>query len=278
MIVLSHYQALDLLQCRKAGSPICRVSLDLAMTSEEVELTEEGVLIRDQNVSWADIKKISETSTTCFSISGGIPKKIQIFSEEHQRFYSLFPTRSAPTMIVSGFPMHRIKDTDPWADTSAKITALGTFKGNVLDTTMGLGYTAIQASKMASAVTTIELDPAVEQICRLNPWSAALFSSEKIQRLVGDAFEVVATLPSFAFSAVIHDPPTLKLAGHLYSKEFYESLHRVLAYKGKLFHYTGDPESALGRSVTQGVIRRLQEAGFTKVHRKPEAFGLLALK
>jgi hypothetical protein len=68
------------------------------------------------------------------------------------------------------------------------------------------------------------------------------------------------------------------LAGELYSGEFYRHLYRVLARKGRLFHYVGDPDSRSGRNVTRGVVRRLQEAGFGRVVRKPRAFGLVAYK
>jgi predicted methyltransferase len=70
----------------------------------------------------------------------------------------------------------------------------------------------------------------------------------------------------------------LNLAGELYSGEFYRDLFRVLQRKGRLFHYVGDPDSRSGRNVTRGVTRRLQEAGFRRIVRKPGAFGLVAYK
>jgi predicted methyltransferase len=45
-----------------------------------------------------------------------------------------------------------------------------------------------------------------------------------------------------------------------------------------VFHYIGDLESKLGQSVSRGVIRRLGEAGFSRVVRRAEAFGLVAYK
>jgi hypothetical protein len=77
---------------------------------------------------------------------------------------------------------------------------------------------------------------------------------------------------------VIHDPPTLKLAGELYSGEFYRQLHRVLARGGRLFHYIGDPQSQSGKRTTPGVMRRLQEAGFSKVAPAPHAHGVTAIR
>jgi hypothetical protein len=68
------------------------------------------------------------------------------------------------------------------------------------------------------------------------------------------------------------------LAGELYSRACYEELYRVLKRKGRLFHYIGDLESRSGRNVARGVVRRLREAGFSRVVRKPGAFGLVAYR
>jgi predicted methyltransferase len=68
------------------------------------------------------------------------------------------------------------------------------------------------------------------------------------------------------------------LAGELYSLEFYRELHRVTAPGGRLFHYVGDPESRSGARVTRGVLRRLEEAGFRNLRRRPEAFGVSAAR
>ena len=51
-----------------------------------------------------------------------------------------------------------------------------------------------------------------------------------------------------------------------------------LARRGRLFHYIGDLESPSGRIVARGAVRRLQEAGFARVTRRPEAFGLVAVR
>jgi predicted methyltransferase len=94
--------------------------------------------------------------------------------------------------------------------------------------------------------------------------------------MIGDSSQIVPGLSDGAFSHIIHDPPTLSLAGSLYAGEFYRQLFRVLAGGGRLFHYTGDPNSALGRRVTRGAIRRLRDAGFARVQAFPQAFGLVA--
>ena len=64
----------------------------------------------------------------------------------------------------------------------------------------------------------------------------------------------------------------MNLAGDLYSGDFYAELFRILRNQGRLFHYVGDPKSRTSEAITRGVIKRLHEAGFKRVVRKPRAF------
>jgi predicted methyltransferase len=174
--------------------------------------------------------------------------------------------------------MHRFKGVDPHRDTLLKIKAIVPVVGQVLDTATGLGYTAIEAAKTAEQVTTVEIEPAALEVARLNPWSQRLFDNPRITQIVGDVYEEIETFEDGAFDCIIHDPPAFNLAGDLYAGAFYRELFRVLRRKGRLFHYIGDLESKSGRTVAKGAVRRLQEAGFSRVVRRPEAFGLVACK
>jgi predicted methyltransferase len=127
-------------------------------------------------------------------------------------------------------------------------------------------------------VITIELDPAVLRIARHNPWSQDLFHHPKIIQFIGDSFDQVRGFSSKLFTRIIHDPPMFKLAGSLYSSEFYFELHRILNPGGKVFHYIGNPKTRSGRNTTRGVVQRLHEAGFERVQRAPKAFGVVAQK
>jgi predicted methyltransferase len=279
MIVLSHYQIKPLLAARRRGVPRVRVSLDLNLSQVEVELEAEGVRLPDgRRLDWETVEAIAAAESSCFVIEGGNAQAVQFFSEETNRAYSLYPTEGAPTMLVSGIPMHRIKGTTPHTDTLEKIRAVRPVVGQVLDTATGLGYTAIEAAKTAAHVTTIELDPAALEVCRCNPWSQGLFDNPKISQRIGDSFEVVGELEDSVYTRIIHDPPAFALAGDLYSGEFYRELHRLLRNNGRLFHYVGDPESKSGHSITVGVTRRLEQAGFREVRRAPRAFGVVAVK
>jgi hypothetical protein len=181
-------------------------------------------------------------------------------------------------MLVSGIPMHRIKGIDPHRDTLRKIEAIAPVVGRVLDTATGLGYTAIEAARTAEHVITVEIEPAALEVARLNPWSQALFDNPRITLVLGDTVEEIEGFEDGTFARIIHDPPALSLAGDLYSGAFYRQLLRVLQRGGRLFHYVGDLESKSGRTVVKGVMRRLQEAGFSRVVRCPGAFGLVVYK
>ncbi|MCD6290204.1 MAG: methyltransferase domain-containing protein [Anaerolineae bacterium] len=279
LVILSYVQAERLLTARAQGASSVEVSPDLGLSTVTVALTEEGARFPSgEFLAWDVVDQIRRAETSCFVIEGDAARKVQAFSEATGRFYSLMSTQGAPTLLVSGITMHRVKGTEPYADTLAKIRAISPITGRVLDTATGLGYTAIEAAKVAERVVTIELDPAVLEIARVNPWSRALFEHPGIEQLVGDSFELVQEFEVASFSCVIHDPPMLSLAGDLYSGAFYRQLFRVLRPRGRLFHYIGDLDSRSGRNIARGVMRRLQEAGFRRVVRRPKAFGLVAYK
>lgn len=279
-IVLSRYQAQPLLKQRSAVGETVGLSPDLGLSRIEVTITSDGVVLSDGClVSWDDLEMISDSENNCFLIDGeGIATKIAIFSETSNRLCSLMPTREAPTLLLSGIPMHRIKDTTPQRDTVEKVRAASPIVGAVLDTATGLGYTAIRAAQHAEQVITIEFDPAVLEVARLNPWSRELFTTPHITQRHGDAADVVPEYDDSAFNRIIHDPPAMSLAGHLYGADFYGELFRVLRSGGRMFHYIGDPNSRSGRNITRGVIERLQRVGFVGLRRRPRAFGVVVRK
>ncbi len=278
MTILSLYQAAALLEAHHAGYPTAVTSLDLGLTTTEVTLTPDRLILPDQVLPWCEIEEITQHDTACFVVENGHAQMIRGFSDLTGRVYGLMPTEAAPTMLISGLPMHRIKGTNPHKDTLAKIKAISPITGRVLDTCTGLGYTAIEAAKTAEHVITVELDLTAQEMARVNPWSRSLFDNPKIEQIIGDAFEIVTSFDDGDFHVILHDPPMLSLAGELYSGEFYAECFRVLRRDGKLFHYIGDPDSKSGARTTRGVVRRLQEAGFTRVVPTPQAFGVAAYK
>ncbi len=278
-IILSYIQAGPLFEARQKRQNSVETSPDLGLSKVMVAITPEGVVFPGgERAGWQNLEKIRKSEVNCFLVEDNTVKSIQVFSEYTNRVCSLMPTKGAPSMLIAGFVMHRIKDIDPMQDTLKKIASITPVVGRVLDTATGLGYTAIEAAKTAEQVVTIELDPGAQEIARLNPWSQALFDNPKIVQIMGDAYEVVQTFEDESFARIIHDPPTFSLAGDLYSGAFYRQLYRILKRGGRLFHYIGDPNSKASGGVTKGALRRLQEAGFARVVRRPGAFGVVAYK
>jgi len=279
MIVLSYYQVDDLVKRRAEGPRNVEVSTDLGISTVNALVDQAGIHFPGgSTLTWADAVKIRDGEGRCYVLDSDGIQQVQVFSEHTNWSRSLFATQGAPTVLVSGFPMHRIKNTDPMADTRAKIRAVKPLQGRVLDTATGLGYTAILAARKAREVVTVEIDPAGIAICHFNPWSQDLFNNPAITQIVGDIYDVIDEFEDGAFDAIIHDPPTMNIAGDLYGEAFYRKLHRVTARRGQVFHYIGDPDSRAAARITNGVIKRLQSAGFRRVDRKPDAFGVVAYR
>jgi predicted methyltransferase len=278
-VILSYIQTQPLLEARKRGNEVVETSLDLGRSVTSVTLSTEGVSFASgERLDWASVEEISKDNVNCYIIEAEGMKPMRIFSKGTNRLCSLMPTEGAPSLLIAGFVMHRIKEVDPWQHAQRMIATIAPMRGYVLDTATGLGYTTILAAREAKNVTTIELDQGVQTIANLNPWSQELFHNPKIRQILGDATEIVQFFEDESFSRIIHDPPTFKLAGELYSGTFYRELYRILQRGGRLFHYIGDPNSKASSSVTRGVVRRLQEASFSRVARRAEAYGVVAYK
>lgn len=174
--------------------------------------------------------------------------------------------------------MHRIVGITPWKDSLLKVKCARVKKGmRVLDICTGLGYTAIASLlRGAREVITVEIDKHVLEIASYNPWSWNL-ANDKIKIILGDAVEVINDFEDSYFDRIVHDPPTIAIAGELYSKKFYRELFRVLRGGGILFHYTGKPGYSRGVDITKGVANRLRQVGFqVKIIRS--VCGVVALK
>jgi uncharacterized protein len=277
--VLSRIQAAGLLQAKANGLKRIAASLDLGLSQQEIWLDPDGISTENRPLlDWEQLQAIADSENGCFRVKNGISEEIRGYSESTRRTFSLFPTTEAPALLLSGFTMHRLKDISPQRAAQEMVKAAAPICGRVLDTATGLGYTAIAAAKNAAAVTTIELDPGCLEMARANPWSQELFNHPAIHCLVGDSSEEIAKFPDEYFNVIIHDPPSMSLAGDLYAESFYRQTWRVLAGNGRMFHYLGNPSSVLGSGVTKGVVKRLQSAGFRRIIPKPFAYGVLACK
>ena len=277
--VLSALHAQGLLQARSGGLKKAMASLDLGISRQEVHIELDGISLgTGLLIDWEQLQVIVDSENGCFKVLNNTIEEIRVYSESTRRTFSLFPTADAPALFISGFTMHRLKDISPRRAAREMIRAAAPIRGRVLDTATGLGYTAIVAARSAAAVISIELDPGSLAMARANPWSQELFKHPGISLIAGDSSEEIVKFADEYFSVIIHDPPNLSLAGDLYGEAFYKQAWRVLAGNGRMFHYLGDPKSALGGRVTKGVVKRLQAAGFRRIIPKPFVHGVLACK
>lgn len=277
-MIISNYQSQQLLEAKKKGLKSIEISLDLNMAKTKIKIENEYFIFPDnQKIIETQLKKPMKDITSCFLIKDNSLIKIQLFSEQTNKFYKLVPTKDAPTLEISGIRMHVTKEFTPIEDTKRKIESISPIKGIVLDTCMGLGYTAITASKTADFVFTCEKDENVFEIARLNPWSKELFNNKGISILKTSIFDEIKIFKSDMFDAIIHDPPRFGLAIELYSLEFYKQLFRVLKKGGKLYHYTGSPGIKFREiNLAKNVAGRLKSAGFKSI--KKVHYGLTARK
>jgi len=254
------------------------VSLDLGLSTSRVKRTNKGVILTSgENVDYESLGKMAGKENAAFFVSGG---KVYQTAVSGKHFYKLVPTTGAPTLEIDGIRMHRTKEATPDKDTARKLDKLRVKDGNVLDTCTGLGYTAIEAMRRGAAkVVTVELEPSVLLIARMNPWSRELWTGRGVHMLQGDSFQVVNGLPERFFDYVVHDPPRHSHAGHLYGGEFYQRLWRLMRPGGRLFHYTGEPGSRYrGVDMGRGVASRLRETGFVGVSYHEDVMGFTAVK
>ena len=277
-MILTHHQAKELLEAGKKGLKEAEISLDLYKNLSKVKIQNNEFIFPDnQKLNEFQLKKPIKDDNVCFLIRDNSLVKIHLFSDETNKFYKLVPTKDAPTIEISGIRMHATKDMTPMEDTKRKIESIAPIHGIVLDTCMGMGYTAIASSKLADFVMTCERDENVLEIAKYNPWSQELFNNKKISVLKTNVFDKIKVFKSQMFDVVIHDPPRLTLATELYSLEFYKQVFRVLKNNGKLYHYTGSPGSKFRHiNLIGNVSKRLKQAGFKSIEKVH--YGLKAVK
>jgi len=250
-----------------------RVTLDLGLSKTDIIQTKHGYdLGKGEIIDSVSLEKIAENERSVYFVD---QKTVFMAATSGKHFYKLAPTGGAPTLEIDGIRMHRTKETTPDKDTRDKLKLLGLSSGTVLDTCMGLGYTAIEAIRRgADRVVTVEYDTNVLLISLINPWSSGLFSSCSIHKVIGDSFSVVDAFPSQLFDYIIHDPPRHSSAGHLYGQEFYHKMARAIKPGGRVFHYTGEPGSRYRKvNIHTGIRKRLGIAGFRDLEYHPVVMG-----
>jgi predicted methyltransferase len=272
MIFLHSSTAKEILDAIKEGYGEVDLSLNLGLSHRRID-------VNDPIWDTDKLEKIVEDSDSIYFVRDGEFYKAAI-STDH--FYKLHPTGpdTAPALLIDGVLMHRVKDIDPIQDAEMK-AALCARKGiDMLEICTGLGYSTIACLKRGvKSIVTIEKDPSVIELAKLNPWSRELFSDKRVSALQGDASRRIDEFDDSSFHAVMHDPPRFSMGSELYTSEFYSQLFRVLKPNGLLYHYVGSPGSKhRKRDLQKGILTRLRNVGFKQVQKNERTLGVVARK
>lgn len=203
--------------------------------------------------------------------------KLAIFDKH---LYRLRMMNGKPILEIDGLRMHLVKEFKDIFDYSKELVSRLKIRQEdvVLDTCMGLGYTALEAAKRADNVTTVELNRAVIALAKWNPWSKELFGKKRIKIVEEKScFDFAKECKDNRFNVIIHDPPRFSIAGELYSREFYNELFRISKPGARLFHYVGTAGKDRIRML-EGVEKRLEEAGWRVVKVNGKLQGIFAVK
>lgn len=259
--LLSAAEAGRIINAVEAGESSLDISLDLNLSVETINIESGMICLGGRFVTTDQLQAILKRPAVAFAVE---QEGLTPLETREGCYAKLVPTAGAPTIELSGIRMHRTSGIDPFEDAGTKAEPVVRPGDRVLDTCGGLGYTAIQARRLgARKVVSVEINQAVLELRRQNPWTREHLDDEKTYRLEGDVYQLIKVFTPNSFDSVLHDPPRFSLAGLLYGSEFIDQLHRVLAPGGRVMFYTGEPyRKGRGRDFVAGVGRRLEEAGF----------------
>lgn len=259
--LLTHTLSEGLAAARDSGQTGWTASFDLGRTQETATLQADRWVWRDTAYPYPGALK----ERTLYAWDGDAFAPVSRYAG---RLIKLVPTEwGAPTFEIDGIKMLPTSKVSPFEDARRKVALIAPRGRIVLDCCGGLGYFAACALEAGVAgIVSYEKNPDVLWLRTLNPWSPdpeAPGHAGRLDLREGDISQAITTLPDGAFDAVLHDPPRFGIAGELYSQMFYDQLARVTRKAGRLFHYTGTPNTLTsGRDVPGEVIRRLERAGF----------------
>lgn len=276
-VVLTRWDVDIIIKKAEDGFKEFDMVLDLGTATKTIRISSGSIIIDGIEISFDELASLEYGFV--YKLLNG--KLVRIDLYDNGNYYKLKPisNRAPPTLEINGIQMHRTVDIDPWRDTIAKVSSLGSLRGKkVLDICTGLGYSSIvEVLRGAREVISIEKDPNVLYIASLNPWSRGLGDS-RIKIVLEDATTAIRSFSDEEFDAIFHDPPRYSVAGELYGLDFYRELYRVLKGGGVLFHYTGEPGKHSNISLVKGIKRRLEQAGFEYVTWIDRAKGFKAIK
>ncbi len=256
------------------------ISPDLGITKTRAVIEGDTLILGGKRIDLEKSFRQKLRRDSCYVLDGDVLVQLKWYDPETRLLYKLVPTRTWPTVKLSGTPMHRYAKIDPKMDTESKIDTIMPVEGcTLLDTCMGLGYTSIvSVERGARLVHTFERDPNIIEMARINPYSRLLFTSERIVLHHGDVTKSVRDFGDEVFDRIVHDPPTPFLSPELYTLGFYRELYRVARPGALLYHYLPRPGRLSGRAegFVSTVMKRLERAGFVDIERDEKSSGLVA--
>ena len=253
----------------RSGATRIQCSLDLGRSTSEVDLGAD--FWSWQGTRYPFLAKCKERTIYYWDTDAFQPAAT--FAGAHVK---LVPTEwGAPTFEIDGIKMLPSAECSPYDDATRKVAFVEPAGKRLLDTCGGLGYFAAACLRSnAAAVLSFEKNAQVLWLRSLNPWSPP--PDERLRLTHGDCADPIAALPDGSVGAILHDPPRFGIAGELYSGALYRQFARVLGRRGRLFHYTGAPNSrSRGRDLAGEVANRLRAAGFST---EPTNDGVVAVK
>ena len=211
----------------------------------------------------------------------GLGEKIRLDLFD-QHYYKLRVVNNIPILEIDGLRMQLVKNFKTPLHYSKEVLACFKMPAHsvVLDSCMGLGYTALEAAKKeaVSKVLTCEISEAVIELASINPFSQELYKNDKIEIVPKSVIDFIVESKKASFDAVIHDPPRFSHAPELYSQEFYTVLSGVMKKDGQLYHYVGSVGKKKGRDIAKDTATLLDECGFIKIQYKPKLQAVFAIK
>ncbi len=259
LLVRAHADALS--AARAAGATAWTGSFDLGRSQEDVQLGSEAWIWREQAYPYPG--KLKDRTIHYWDGDDFVA-----VSRYNGALIKLVPTEwGAPTFEIDGIKMLPTSKASPVDDARRKVALVQPQGKVVLDTCGGLGYFAACCLDAGAArIVSFEKNADVLWLRTLNPWSPdpdAPASGGRLQLTHADVSQAIMSIPDASADALLHDPPRFGIAGELYSQAFYDQLARVLRRGGRLFHYTGTPNTLTsGRDVPREVAKRLEKAGF----------------
>jgi uncharacterized protein len=263
-------QTVDTLQAAaREGSASVLVSLDLQRTQVPVVAHTDHFIVGPVRYPYP---ARCRDRTVYYYVDGAF-EAVARFSGS---LIKLVPTDwGPPTFEIDGIKMLPTSRVSPYEDATRKVGLVAARGKTVLDTCGGLGYFAANCiAAGATRILSYEKNADVIWLRSLNPWSPV--PQGALQLTHGDVTAHIGTMPDQSVDAILHDPPRFGIAGELYAQSLYDNFARVIRHRGRLFHYTGTPNSLTsGRDVPNEVATRLRKAGFQT---RLEGDGVLATR